>query len=144
MDWHETVLALVGGSMIGLAAASWLVLTGKTVGISGILYGMVKPESTERFWQASLLLGLLCGGIGLGLWWPQRMPDLDAASRPLMAVAGLLVGLGTRLGGGCTSGHGVCGIGRLSFRSIAGTCVFIGVGVATVFVARHLIGGGHA
>ncbi|MBE7490256.1 MAG: YeeE/YedE family protein [Planctomycetes bacterium] len=140
MNLNDTTLALAGGAMIGLAAAGWLVLTGKTAGVSGMLYGMVKPEPAERGWQASFLLGLLVGGIGLSLFWPQRLPELAADRLWLYAAAGALVGFGTRLGGGCTSGHGVCGIGRLSLRSIAGTCVFIAAGVAAVYLFRHVAG----
>lgn len=140
MELGGIELALIGGSMIGLSAAGWLALTGKTAGVSGMLYGMVQPERSERGWQASFLLGLLVGGVILALAWPERMPDLGRANLPLMIAAGLLVGFGTRLGGGCTSGHGVCGIGRLSRRSIAGTCIFMAVAMATVFVTRHVIG----
>lgn len=137
---NDIQLALIGGSMIGVAAASWLALTGKTAGVSGMLFGMVRPERAERGWQASFLIGLLVGGVILGLVWPERLPQLGAENLPLMIGAGLLVGFGTRLGGGCTSGHGVCGIGRLSVRSIAGTCTFMVVGAATVYVARHVVG----
>jgi uncharacterized membrane protein YedE/YeeE len=140
MDMTDATMALAGGALIGLASASWLVLTGKTAGVSGALYGMVKPEKSERGWQAGFLLGLLIGGFGLSLFWAERLPDLSGASLWLMAGAGLLVGFGTRLGGGCTSGHGVCGIGRLSMRSIIGTCTFMATGAVTVYLARHVIG----
>lgn len=140
-DLNDITLALIGGVMIGVAAASWLALTGKAAGVSGMLFGVVKPDRAERAWQWSFVLGLLCGGVALAWVWPERLPDLGGANLPLMAAAGLLVGFGTRLGGGCTSGHGVCGVGRLSMRSIVATCVFIAVGAVTVFVVRHGIGG---
>lgn len=140
MALNDATMALAGGALIGLAAASWLVLTGKTAGVSGMLYGMVKPEKSESGWQASFLLGLLIGGIGLSLFWPERLPDLAGGKLWVFGVAGLLVGFGTRLGGGCTSGHGVCGIGRFSMRSIVGTCVFMATGVAAVYVFKHVVG----
>lgn len=140
MNTQDAIFAAAGGALIGLAAASWLVLTGKTAGVSGMLYGMVKPEKSESGWQASFLLGLLIGGIGLSLFWPERLPDLGGANLWVFGVAGLLVGFGTRLGGGCTSGHGVCGIGRFSMRSIVGTCVFMATGVGAVYVFKHVVG----
>ncbi len=140
MDWQTWGMAAVGGAMIGVAAAALLVLTGKTAGISGILDGLVRREKSEMGWKAAFVLGLLVGGVGLVLFLPEHLPNQGLRSWPMMAVAGLLVGFGTRLGGGCTSGQGVCGIGRFSTRSIVGTVTFIAVGAITVVVARWLEG----
>lgn len=107
------------------------------MGISGILYGIVRPERGETSWKASFLAGLLVGGAMLRLWWPERLPHFQGSNFWLLGIAGLLVGLGTRLGDGCTSGHGVCGIGRFSLRSAIGTAVFIAVGATTVYLMRH-------
>jgi uncharacterized protein len=138
MDWQIWGMAAIGGAMIGTASASLLALTGKTAGISGILDGLVRREKSEMGWKAAFVFGLLTGGVGLALFLPESLPTQGLRSLPMMALAGLLVGFGTRMGGGCTSGHGVCGIGRLSARSITGTVVFITVGAITVVVARWL------
>ncbi|MBZ0137595.1 MAG: YeeE/YedE family protein [Planctomycetes bacterium] len=140
MDWQTWGLAAVGGLMIGAAAAALLALTGKTAGISGILDGVVRGEKFEFTWKLAFVLGLTAGGIGLVFVLPENMAGQGLRSLPVMALAGLLVGFGTRMGGGCTSGHGVCGIGRLNVRSIVGTITFIAVGAITVVFAR-MIGG---
>lgn len=130
--------ALLGGALIGLAAASLLVLTGKTAGVSGIVDGVLRGEKGEWSWKAAFLAGLVAGGALLA----RRNPSLLAhvAPRDLAWVigGGLLVGFGARLGGGCTSGHGVCGIGRFSLRGLVGTAIFIASGVLTVLVLRRI------
>ena len=141
MEWERVWPALVGGLMIGVASAGLLALTAKTAGISGILDGILRREKGELGWKGAFVLGLIVGGIGLVLMLPENVATQALRPLPLMALAGLLVGFGTRLGGGCTSGHGVCGIGRLSKRSILGTVTFIAVGALTVVVARALEGG---
>ena len=126
---HFTPLAsTVGGLLIGLSASLLVLFNGRIAGISGVLGRALAPPDGERGWRLLFLAGLLAGG---------------AAPRSIgpLIFAGLLVGVGTRLGGGCTSGHGVCGIARLSPRSIAATLVFMTAGAATVFVARHVLGG---
>lgn len=140
MEWDVWGLAAVGGLMIGAAAASLLALTGKTAGISGIVDGVVRGEKVEFSWKLAFVLGLISGGVGLVFVLPGNMAEQGLRPLPIMAAAGLLVGFGTRMGGGCTSGHGVCGIGRLNVRSIVGTVTFIAVGAITVVVAR-MIGG---
>lgn len=140
MEQIDGIRGLAGGAMIGLAAAAWLLLTGKTAGVSGMLYGLVRPEHGETSWKASFIGGLVIGGLLIRYWWPERIPRFEGANLWLLALAGLLVGFGTRLGDGCTSGHGVCGIGRLSWRSIVGTATFIALGAATVYVTRHWMG----
>lgn len=140
MDWERVWPALLGGLMIGVASAGLLALTAKTAGISGILGGILQREKGEVGWKSVFLLGLIAGGIGLAIFKPEQLASEGLRPLPMMAVAGLLVGFGTRFGGGCTSGHGVCGIGRMSWRSILGTITFIAAGAITVIVARMLGG----
>lgn len=140
MDEFSPVGAVVGGAMIGASAALFLLLIGRIAGISAILGGLLARPSGESGWRIAFLSGmflapLLYAGIAGSL-----PPVTVEASFPLLAVAGLLVGFGARLGAGCTSGHGVCGIGRGSPRSLAATATFMAVAVATVFASRHLIG----
>lgn len=140
MSEFTPVSALIGGLMIGGSAALFLILTGRVAGISDILGGLLQPARNDVGWRLAFLAGLLlaplvyAGAAG-------TMPRVEiAAPAGVLVVAGLLVGMGTRLGAGCTSGHGVCGIGRGSPRSIAATAVFVTTAVATLFIARHLAG----
>ncbi|KZB99738.1 hypothetical protein AU375_04026 [Methylobacterium radiotolerans] len=140
MDGFTPVSALAGGAMIGAAAALFLLLNGRIAGISGILGGLLAPPSRETGWRAAFVAGLVLAPVayaGLGGSLP---PVTIGASFPLLIFAGLLVGFGSRLGAGCTSGHGVCGIGRGSPRSLAATGTFMAVAVFTVLVMRHLVG----
>jgi uncharacterized membrane protein YedE/YeeE len=123
--------------MIGLASVMLLWLNGRIAGISGIVAGMISRKGSEFGWRATFVAGLLLGAFGYALY-NGGLPVSVPASIPVLLVAGLLVGFGTRLGSGCTSGHGVCGIGRLSKRSIAATITFVVVAVATVFIANHV------
>ncbi|PRQ04683.1 hypothetical protein ENSA5_05970 [Enhygromyxa salina] len=134
------IQSTLGGLMIGLAAAAMLGLNGRIAGISGILGGFL-DGSEGRGWRGMFVLGMLLGGLGLVLVSPESIPGAATDSLPLLAVAGLLVGFGTRIGGGCTSGHGVCGISRLSTRSLTATAIFMGAAMATVGLARHVVGG---
>ena len=138
MDWDRVWPPLAGGLMIGVASAGLLALTAKTAGISGILDGILRREKGELSWKAAFVLGLVAGGVGLVLVRPELLAEKSLQPLPLMAVAGALVGFGTRFGGGCTSGHGVCGIGRLSKRSIFGTVTFIATGALTVLALRMI------
>ncbi len=131
--------ALAGGLMIGLAAALLLLGNGRTAGVSGIVGGLVRPLRGDVAWRVAFVAGLVLAGAAAFV----LRPELIAPSpRPLgaLALAGLLVGVGTRVGGGCTSGHGVCGIGRGSRRSLVATAVFVAAGVLTVTLLR--VGGG--
>ena len=132
--------ALAGGALIGLAASVLLVFTGRVAGISGILDGFLRPAARDWGWRAAFLLGLLAGGVGLLLLRPGSIVE---PVRPLgtLTVAGVLVGFGSRMGSGCTSGHGVCGLSRLSLRSLVATVTFMATGIATVTVMR-LMGAG--
>lgn len=134
----DFVYAAVGGALIGLSAALLLLANGRIAGISGILGGALAPKANDFGWRLTFLLGLIAGG-SLIFTMPHRFDMSGMPSLPLVAAAGLLVGFGTRLGSGCTSGHGVCGIGRGSPRSIAATLTFIATGALTVFVVRHVL-----
>jgi uncharacterized protein len=143
IDWtHFTPLAsLLGGVLIGLASIALAVFNGRIAGISGILGGLLPPSPGDRAWRLAFLLGLILSPLVFGLVRP--MPEVHAgASTPLLLIAGLLVGLGTRYAGGCTSGHGVCGLSRLSARSLVATLSFMGAGFATVYLMRHLLATG--
>lgn len=136
--------ALLGGMLIGLAAASLLVLTGRIAGISGVVGGLIAPArgaAGERRWRLAFFIGLLAGGALLRVLVPQAFGGTVVRSLPVLMVAGLLVGFGTRLGNGCTSGHGVCGVSRFSVRSIAATVTFIATAALTVWVVRSVFGG---
>ena len=131
----DIVGPLAGGALIGIAAAGLLLLKGKTAGISGVVEGVVRLEKNEVGWKLAFVGGLLAGGLLMKLLRPQ---SFSGPSGPiwLAVVAGLLVGFGTRLGGGCTSGHGVCGIGRFARRSLVATLVFMAAGMITVALRR--------
>lgn len=133
--------SLLGGVLIGLSAAALLIGHGRIAGVSGILDDALRNRGGELTWRLLFLVGLVGGGLLISWVHPEAFPVHHELSGPLLAVAGLLVGFGTRLGNGCTSGHGVCGIGRLSPRSILATLVFMAAGAATVFIVRHVIGG---
>ena len=133
--------AAIGGALIGLSSVLLMLLTGRIAGISGIFGGLLNPDSSDRGWRIAFIAGLilaplLAGWIGYGMPTPQ-LPS----SWTVIAAAGLLVGFGSRLGGGCTSGHGICGVARLSVRSIAATAIFMLTAIATVAIVRHGLGG---
>lgn len=132
--------ALVGGALIGLAATALYAMTGRIAGVSGIAGGLVRRDSNDWAWRLLFLGGLVVGAALTGLVAGAPAPRIDAPWAVLVA-GGLLVGYGTQLGSGCTSGHGVCGIARFSSRSMAATAVFMAAAAATVFVARHIVGG---
>lgn len=129
--------ALVGGALIGAAATLLLIMNGKIAGVSGIVGGALERGTTDRLWRLVFVVGMIAGGaLGLALW-PERSQVQIDASIPVLIVAGLLVGFGTRLGSGCTSGHGVCGLSRFSLRSVIATLTFIGAGMLTVYITQH-------
>lgn len=141
IDWiHFTPWAsLAGGILIGLAAALFVLFNGRIAGISGILGGLLQWPRGDIAWRFAFLLGLISAPAAYALFAPLPAVQVDAGSATLV-VAGLLVGVGTRYGAGCTSGHGVCGISRLSPRSLVATAAFMAAGFATVFIVRHIIG----
>ncbi|HVN89135.1 MAG TPA: hypothetical protein VMT61_04920 [Candidatus Binataceae bacterium] len=132
--------ALLGGILIGLSAAAMLLLDGKIAGISGILGGVLKPTKGDTSWRVAFLGGLFVGGLMLRLFLPSAYDFGIIRPYPILIAAGLFVGFGTRLGSGCTSGHGVCGVSRLSPRSIIATGTFIFTGAVTVFLLNHVFG----
>ncbi|MDX1552945.1 MAG: YeeE/YedE family protein [Marinobacter sp.] len=132
--------ALAGGIIIGLSAAGFILLNGRIAGISGILGGLLVPQKRDVLWRIAFLAGMLAAPL---LWMmTAELPPIEIkASYPVLVAAGLLVGIGTRYGSGCTSGHGVCGLSRLSARSLVATLTFMVAGFVTVFIIRHLITG---
>lgn len=132
------VPALAGGLLIGAAATLLLWLNGRIAGVSGVLGQALSPKRGDLGWRVAFLAGLVAGGaVGFAVV-PDSAPKAVAASPLLIALAGLLVGVGTSYGAGCTSGHGVCGLARRSVRSLVATLVFMAAGVATVFILRHV------
>ena len=139
MENFTPVSGLIGGLLIGLAAALLLLLNGRISGISGIVGGLLVPKSSDAGWRVVFVAGLLLGAFAYMLAAGGTIPVQMQASLTVLVVAGLLVGFGTRLGSGCTSGHGVCGIARLSRRSMVATSVFFGVAILTVFLTHHAL-----
>jgi len=140
IDWnHFTPWAsLAGGVLLGLASALFILLNGRVLGISGILGGLLRPRAGDAGWRIAFVAGLLAAPAVWSLFAAPVVPRIEAGPA-LLVVAGLLVGWGTRYGSGCTSGHGVCGLSRLSPRSLVATLAFMGTGFAAVFVTRHLL-----
>lgn len=141
IDWNHFTpwSALAGGVTLGLATAAFVLLHGRILGISGILGGLLRPQSRDVGWRVAFVLGMLAAPLlyrhAVG------MTEVRVeTSWGMVVVAGLLVGLGTRYGSGCTSGHGVCGLARLSPRSLVATLAFMGAGFLTVYAVRHLVG----
>ncbi|MBS0320673.1 MAG: YeeE/YedE family protein [Proteobacteria bacterium] len=131
--WH----ALAGGALIGAAAGGLALMNGRLAGISGVV-GSLVAGGVDPGWRIAFLAGLVVAPLAWRLWAP--FPGIALAPVPVLVVAGLLVGLGTRYGGGCTSGHGVCGLARASPRSLVATLVFMATGALAVFVVRHVAG----
>ncbi len=132
----------LGGLMIGAASALLLAFNGRIAGISGILGGLMRAplDREDRAWRLMFVAGLVTGGVLLGWWMPSAFETTPPVGWATLALGGFIVGLGTRLGSGCTSGHGVCGISRGSPRSLIATATFMATGFATVFVVRHVLG----
>ena len=142
IDWFSftPVPSLLGGIILGVAAALYVLLHGRILGISGIVAGLLHPKLTDTAWRLSLVLGLICAPFLAALFFG-IVPVVEIDSSWLAIVlAGLLVGFGAQYGSGCTSGHGICGLSRLSPRSLVATLTFMGAGFVIVFVIRHLIG----
>ena len=140
IDWSSFTpwSALAGGALIGLAATLLILTTGRIAGISGIVGGLLRPSSNDKDWRLAFVAGLLAAPI---IWrLAADLPDtIINASVPILVAAGFIVGISTRYGSGCTSGHGVCGLARLSPRSLAATLAFMATGFITVYVIRHLV-----
>lgn len=140
--WSEYLVTLAGGALIGAAAGAFYLAAGRIAGVSGVAGGLLaRGGASDRTWRLAFLAGLIVGGLVIAAFDPARLAWTVPRSWPAVAVAGVLVGVGTSVGSGCTSGHGVCGIGRLSPRSIVATGVFVVVAAVTVAVVRHVFGG---
>ncbi len=141
IDWNNFTprTAFAGGALIGVASPMFVLFNGRIAGITGILGGLLRPKLRDIGWRLAFIIGLILAPL---VWlWFAPLPDIQIdASNTLLAIAGLIVGIGTRYGSGCTSGHGVCGISRLSPRSMIATVAFMATGVLTVYIARHLLG----
>jgi uncharacterized membrane protein YedE/YeeE len=131
--------AIIGGLLIGLAATLLLWSIGRIAGISGIFYGVATAPRGDRVWRIAFLAGMMIVG-AIVMQFAPSPARIQTGAAPLLLTAGFLVGFGTRMGGGCTSGHGVCGLGRLSWRSAAAVATFMAAGMATVYATRHLAG----
>jgi uncharacterized membrane protein YedE/YeeE len=136
LDNFTPLSALAGGVLIGLASVWLLAANGRIAGISGILHGLFAQPPGDRGWRMAFLAGLLVAGLAWTFWFGNISQERNLIA---MAAAGLLVGFGTRMGGGCTSGHGVCGLGRLSLRSLVAVMVFMVCGMIATFVMRHAL-----
>jgi len=135
IDW---LFGLIGGLMIGTAGAAFLLLNGRIMGASGLLGGLIDRAGNSKE-RLAFLAGLI--GLPLAIGLSGQAPDTNLTPNlAIVLIAGLLVGVGTRMANGCTSGHGVCGISRLSIRGIAATCAFLGAGIVAMFVLRHVLG----
>lgn len=141
MEHFTPGASFLGGVLIGLSASLLLLCNGKIAGISGIIGGLLRPAKDDTLWRAFFIAGLLAGGFVLSLVSPHVFDIAITRSAGTFMLAGLLVGFGARLGNGCTSGHGVCGISRFSPRSLVATLTFIAAGVATVYLVNTFFGG---
>ena len=133
---QEWIMALVGGLLIGIAVSLMLLWNGRVTGISGIVSGAMTPIKGDLLWRVLFIFGLILGGVVLKIFMPNAFHNTINVSDFTIVVAGLLVGFGALLGGGCTSGHGVCGVSRLAPRSLLATVVFIGAGIFSVFIFK--------
>lgn len=140
---HLTPLSgFLGGALIGLSAALLMLLMGRIAGISGIFGGLLAPNASDRGWRVAFIAGLIAAPLLASFFSGAALPSPTMpASMIMIVIAGMLVGIGSRMGGGCTSGHGVCGIARFSARSLIATAIFMAAAIATVAIARHVIGG---
>jgi uncharacterized protein len=142
IDWNNFTpwTALFGGAVIGIAAALLLLFNGRIAGITGIAGGLIKPKQGDIAWRLAFISGLIVSPLIWQLFSPLPLIQVES-SNLLLAIAGLIVGISTRYGSGCTSGHGVCGVARLSPRSIIATLAFMATGFVTVYIVRHIIAG---
>lgn len=141
IDWQNFTpwASLAGGILLGIASSLFILVNGRILGISGILGGLIRPRPGDSAWRIAFLLGMFAAPLLYAALAGPSVARIDA-SWGMVVAAGLLVGWGTRYGSGCTSGHGVCGLSRMSPRSLVATLAFMGTGFATVYVVRHLLG----
>ncbi len=136
---HSIMMALAGGALIGLAASAMMLFVGRIAGISGILGGALTPSKGDFAWRLFFLAGLLVAGVIVVMVAPSAIRSASGRSLGMIAAAGLIVGIGTQMGSGCTSGHGVCGLSRFSPRALVATLTFMGVGIVTTTLVRVLL-----
>jgi len=137
---HPYLLALIGGGLIGLSAVLLMALSGRVAGVSGIVGGLLPPKpADDRTWRIAFILGLLLAPTLLAILTGDNRIGAPTVGPVMLVAAGLLVGVGTAIGSGCTSGHGICGVSRLSMRSIAATATFVATAMVTVFIVRHVL-----
>lgn len=141
MENFTPISATLGGVLIGISAIWLMASAGRIAGISGILGGIMNAPQKDKLWRITFILGLLAGPFLVSLWRSDLLETEFPVTGPLLIFGGVLVGLGTQMGSGCTSGHGVCGNARLSLRSLIATLTFMVTGIATVFILRHMVGG---
>lgn len=141
MEGFTPLLSSLGGTLIGLAAIALLYFNGRIAGMSGIVAGVLRPSANDALWRLVFVAGLLSGAALVRWLLPEAMAVRIDVSLLVVLAAGLLVGLGTRIGNGCTSGHGVCGVGRLAPRGMVASLVFFLTAVATSYLLRHVLGG---
>ena len=141
MEGFTPVLSTLGGLLIGLAAIALLLVNGRIAGISGIVAGALHPRKGNTSWRVVFLAGMLVGALLIRWLHPDAMAIRIEVSNAAVLLGGFLVGIGTRIGNGCTSGHGVCGVGRLAPRSLVASAVFFGTAVLTTYVIRQVLGG---
>ncbi|MBN3492344.1 YeeE/YedE family protein [Vibrio neptunius] len=127
-------LSLIGGALLGLSATMLLMINGKVAGISGIVNGLLSPKYNDLLWRLLFVIGMVAGGALSVIVIGVEIPSTESIPTYILIIAGLLVGFGTRLGNGCTSGHGICGVGRFSFRSLVATAIFMMVAAMTVYI----------
>jgi uncharacterized protein len=139
MENFTPISAVAGGVLIGISATLLLLFNGRIAGISGILNGLFFAERNDKLWRLLFLLGLVLGGLLFNFGVPEFNSPRQNYPLPLLAIGGFLVGFGARMANGCVSGHGVCGLANLSIRSLVATCLFIAMGMATVYIIRHLL-----
>ena len=135
------ISAAIGGMLIGLAALMLMLSTGRIAGVSGIFGGLINPATPDRGWRAAFVAGLIAAPLTGSLFGYALAEPQMPASWVVIVAAGLLVGFGSRLGGGCTSGHGICGVARISPRSLAATAIFVAAAMAVVAITHHALGG---
>jgi len=135
------ISAAIGGALIGLAALLLMLSTGRIAGVSGIFGGLINPATPDRGWRAAFVVGLIAAPLTGSLFGYVLTEPQMPANWAVIVAAGLLVGFGSRLGGGCTSGHGICGVARISPRSLAATAIFVAAAMAVVTIMRHALGG---
>jgi len=141
MENFTPYTSLAGGILLGISASILMYLNGRIAGISGMIGGILNnPSVTEKMWRLAFIVGLVAGAFVYNHFFPISIQTREGVTTPLLVVGGLLVGFGTSMGSGCTSGHGICGVSRFSLRSLTATAVFLVSGIVTVYVVKHMIG----